>query len=194
MREIVAAHSAAAQQARDAFEEYLELHLHTLKQHNHLSQSSRETAASKSSTALSAFDFLQEEAPQEPPQPSAFGFLQESSAQNSPAAPAAAPSEDAGVDIAGDFQEYRAALECELCRWRVPSDGIDIASVVEISEGGARLVISVAIVLSVAIVQASVDMQYKSTESDARGAAEEDADPTEEKRRSLIALLVQKFS
>ena len=45
----------------------------------------------------------------------------------------AAGSWEVDVDLHADFQEYRAALECELCRWRVPSDGIDIASVVEVS-------------------------------------------------------------
>jgi hypothetical protein len=182
MREIVIEHSSAAQQARDAFEAFLSDNVSALQQ---LQLPSTATAAVDS--APSAFGFLQEDpTPQPPSEPSAFGFLQEASAPEAVVGNAMEPEAD--IDLVADFQEYRAALECELCRWRVPSgafaviplfsqsihkgfamracvgrsffllapagapahvdadgrrsrtDGIDIASVVEVSDGGVRLV------------------------------------------------------
>lgn len=114
MRDIVAAHSTAAQQARDVFERHLEDNLNALQQ---------DTPAPA------------------PSEPSAFDFLQADTGGGSDAGARAGGGTGLDVDIASDFQEYRAALECELCRWRVPQDGIDVSSVVEVSDGGGvRLV------------------------------------------------------
>ena len=143
MRDIVAAHGSAAQQARDAFEAHLARNIDALR------AASRPPAVT---TAVpSAFGFIQETSPVA----SAFGFLQgddeaaAASLLDTPVslvdAPVPSGAENEGpramdIDLHLDFQEYRAALECGLCRWRVPADGIDIASVIEVSEAGARLV------------------------------------------------------
>ncbi|EKX33253.1 hypothetical protein GUITHDRAFT_120569 [Guillardia theta CCMP2712] len=55
------------------------------------------------------------------------------------AAYAAFDSHSQGAEQGG-LQEQRAALEVALCRWKTPTDGVDLASVVEVSEGGVRLV------------------------------------------------------
>eukprot|EP00960_Hanusia_phi_P035476 751733-Hanusia_phi.AAC.2 len=39
-----------------------------------------------------------------------------------------------------DLRQQRAALEVALCRWKTPQDGVELMSVVEVREEGARLV------------------------------------------------------
>jgi hypothetical protein len=121
MREIVTAHSLAAQQARDAFEDHLNGNVASLHQ-----PSLFPAAADSAPPAPSAFGFLQEDpTPQPASEPSAFDFLQTASVPTAGGeglgADAAVIEPGAAMDIAADFQEYRAALECELCQWRVPA-------------------------------------------------------------------------